>query len=71
MASDKEKAYARALAAHQGRLALIFSQVRDEEKAKIKQWEEEKPNLELLIGSLKEVGSAVGCTIPFRVRESM
>ncbi|KXZ48832.1 hypothetical protein GPECTOR_25g417 [Gonium pectorale] len=51
---DREKAFTKALAQYRAQCTELFGLIRDEEKNKIRRWEDEKPSLELLIASLNQ-----------------
>lgn len=52
---DREKAFLKALSQYKATCTELFALIRDEEKAKIRRWEHERPSLELLISSLNQV----------------
>ncbi|PNH02175.1 hypothetical protein TSOC_011869 [Tetrabaena socialis] len=51
---EREKAFGKAYSGYRGSLTELWTLIRDEEKARIKRWEKERPDLELLIGSLNQ-----------------
>ncbi|GLC71375.1 hypothetical protein PLESTF_001108700 [Pleodorina starrii] len=51
---ERERGFAKALAQYRATCGELFNLIKDEEKAKIRRWEDERPTLELLIGSLNQ-----------------
>lgn len=51
-AAEREKAFSRTLAAAHGRLNELYASAKDEKKARLKKWEDDKVNLESMLDSV-------------------
>ena len=52
--SDRDKAFAKSMGRHASEAAGLLGLLKEEERARVKRWEDEKPSLENLINSLNQ-----------------